>query len=180
METALNEEIAGLHAKVDALVLGAIFLMCVIAYRSILAGVLVVIPLLLANLLAFAYMSYAGIGFTINTLPCSAVGVGVGVNFFLFIFSRMREEMLKNDGNWMLSVGTTAQTATKGVVFTALSLILPLLAWYYLSDLKFQAQMGIFLAMILTTNVILSITLHPLMLAIIKPKFITRRAERVT
>ncbi|MBW2368321.1 MAG: MMPL family transporter [Deltaproteobacteria bacterium] len=172
METALNEEIAGLHAKVDALVLGAIFLMCVIAYRSIMAGILVVIPLLLANLLAFAYMSYAGIGFTINTLPCSAVGVGVGVNFFLFIFSRMREEMIKNDGNWTLSVGITAQTATKGVVFTALSLILPLLAWYYLSDLKFQAQMGLLLSLLLGFNMLAALTLHPALIYRLKPRFI--------
>jgi predicted RND superfamily exporter protein len=59
-------------------------------------------------------------------------------------------------------------------------MVLPIMSWYFISDLKFQAQMGIFLAMILTTNVILSITLHPLMLYVIKPKFITRRAERAT
>jgi hypothetical protein len=57
-------------------------------------------------------------------------------------------------------------------------MVLPILSWYFISDLKFQAQMGIFLAIILTTNVILAITLHPLMLCAIRPKFITRRAEK--
>jgi len=129
--------------------------------------------LLIANLLAFAYMSYAGIGFTINTLPCSAVGVGIGVDFFLFIFSRIKEEMKNAAGDWRIAIETTARTAIKGVVFTALSLILPLLAWYFLSGLKFQAQMGFFLSMLLLINVILALTLHPLLIYIIKPKFIT-------
>jgi predicted RND superfamily exporter protein len=177
METAVNEEISGLHAKVDALVLGAIFFMCSIAYRSLLAGFLLCIPLLLANLLAFAYMSFANIGFTINTLPCSAVGVGVGVDFGLFIFSRIREEMRNTQGNWGQSIYTTARTATKGVVYTALSLILPCLAWYYMSSLKFQAQMGLLLAMLLAFNMISALILHPALIYRLKPKFIYRAAK---
>ena len=82
LETAVNEEISALHAKVDGLVLATIFLMCSIAYRSPLAGILLCLPLLLANLLAFGYMSFANMGFTINTLPCAAVGVG-GVAWIL-------------------------------------------------------------------------------------------------
>lgn len=177
METAVNEEISNLHAKVDALVLGAIFVMVVLAYRSILAGIMTVVPLLLANLLAFAYMSYADIGFTINTLPCSAVGVGVGVNFFLFIFSRIREEMINTHGDWNRAIETTARTATKGVVFTALSLILPLMAWFYLGDLKFQAQMGLLLSLLLGFNMIAALTLHPAVIYILKPKFLYNPAK---
>jgi len=41
--------------------------------------------------------------------------------------------------------------------------------------MKFQAQVGFFLAMIMATNVVLCLTLHPLLLYIIKPKFISRR-----
>lgn len=177
LETAVNEEISDLHAKVDMLVLGAIFVMVVVSYRSILSGIMTVIPLLLSNLLAFAYMSFADIGFTINTLPCSAVGVGVGVNFSLFIFSRIREEMIKVNGDWKLALEATARTASKGVVFTALSLILPLMAWYYLSDVKFQAQMGLLLSMLLGFNMIASLTLLPASIFMIKPKFLYNPAK---
>jgi predicted RND superfamily exporter protein len=177
METAINEEISNLHAKVDALVLSAIFIMVCIAYRSIIAGIITLIPLMIANLLAFAYMSYADIGFTINTLPCSAVGVGIGVDFFLFIFSRVKEEMINTKGDWTLAIQTTARTAIKGVVFTALSLILPLLAWYFLSGLKFQAQMGLLLSMLLGFNMISALILQPALIYIIKPKFLNYSAK---
>jgi len=53
---------------------------------------------------------------------------------------------------------------------------LPILSWLIFSDMKFQAQMGMFLSIILSTNVILSVTLHPLLVYTIKPKFIARRA----
>lgn len=177
METAVNEEIGNLHAKVDAYVLSAIFIMVVLAYRSLLAGVMTTLPLLLANLLAFAYMSFADIGFTINTLPCSAVGIGVGVNFSLFIFSRIKEEMLGNNGDWNLAIETTARTASKGVVFTALSLIFPLMAWYYMGDLKFQAQMGLLLSLLLGFNMIAALTLVPAAIYMLKPKFLYHPAK---
>ena len=172
LETAITEEISNLHAKVDTLVLSTIFIMVSLAYRSPVAGVIVVIPLLLANLIGFAFMSYAGIGFTINTLPCSAVGVGVGSDFYLFIFSRLQEEMEANGGDWVKGIEITALTATKGVVYTALSLIIPLLAWYWLSDIKFQAQMGLLLSLLLGINMIASLTLQPTLMYILKPKFL--------
>ena len=108
----------------------------------------------------------------LNTLPCSAVGVGVGVDFGLFIFSRIREEMKETSGDWGQSVYTTARTATKGVVYTALSLILPCLAWYYMSSLKFQAQMGLLLSLLLAFNMISALVLHPALIYRLKPKFI--------
>jgi predicted RND superfamily exporter protein len=39
--------------------------------------------------------------------------------------------------------------------------------------MKFQAEVGFFLAMIMGTNVILTLTLHPLLISIIRPKFIS-------
>jgi hypothetical protein len=39
--------------------------------------------------------------------------------------------------------------------------------------MKFQAQVGFFLAMIMGTNVVLTLTLHPLLIYVIKPKFIS-------
>lgn len=172
METAVNEEIASTHRNVDAYVLIAVFIMCAISYRSLLAGLILCIPLLLATLITFAYMNFANIGITINTLPVSAVGVGIGVNFGLYIFSRMREEMKISEGNWAKSLEVTARTASKGVVFTALPMVLPLMAWYYMSSLKFQAQMGLLLAVLLAFNMLAALILHPAMLYRLKPKFI--------
>ncbi len=188
MEIATNEEMRRTHMAIDSMVLAAIFLLCTLFYRSIVAGLMFTLPLILGNLVAFAYMALTDIGLSINTLPVAAVGVGVGVDFAIYIYNRCMEEFPPKDRwkdsdeaeRWSGAILKAVRTSGKAVVLTGLTMVLPILSWYFISDLKFQAQMGIFLAMILTTNVILAITLHPLMLYVIKPKFITRRAGRAT
>jgi predicted RND superfamily exporter protein len=175
MEIATNEEMKRTHARIEIMVLSAIFLICSMFYRSFVAGLMFTLPLMLANSIAFAYMAMNNIGLSINTLPVAAVGVGVGVDFAIYIYNRTIEEYPRHDG-MVSAVIRSVQTSGKAVVFTGLTMVLPIMTWFFISDLKFQAQMGIFLAMILTTNVVLSITLHPLMLTVFKPKFITKSA----
>jgi len=76
MEMAVNDEMTRSHLLIDSTVLFAIFILCALFYRSALAGLMLTVPLILANLLAFAYMSMANIGLSINTLPIAAVGWG--------------------------------------------------------------------------------------------------------
>jgi uncharacterized protein len=181
MEIAVNEEMKRTHAVIDLMVLGMIFLLCTLFYRSITAGLMFTCPLILGNLTAFAYMGLNDIGLTINSLPVAAVGVGVGVDFAIYIYNRCIEEFPPQEkwdeiplrDRWISTILTSVRTSGKAVVYTGLTMVLPIMVWYFISDLKFQAQMGIFLAMILTTNVILAITLHPLMLYLVKPKFIS-------
>ena len=182
MEIAVNEEMKRTHAVIDAMVLGTIFLLCSLFYRSIVAGLMLTVPLILGNLTAFAYMGLNDIGLTINSLPVAAVGVGVGVDFAIYIYNRCMEEFPPREkweqssmsDNWSKTILEAVRTSGKAVVFTGMTMVLPILMWWFISDLKFQAQMGVFLALILSANVVLAITLHPLLLYTIKPKFITR------
>jgi predicted RND superfamily exporter protein len=161
------------------MVLTVIFVLCSLAFYSPTAGLMLTIPLILANMVAFAYMALNGIGLSINTLPVAAVGVGVGVDFAIYIYSRCMDEFPRQ-ANWEKTILTAVRTSGKAVVYTGLTMVLPIMTWYYISDLKFQAQMGIFLAMIIGANVIFAITLHPLMLYTFKPKFVKRRALNST
>ncbi len=174
MEIAANEEMETAHAMMDLGVLGAILIMCSLAFRSIVAGLMLTLPLVLSNLVAFGYMSTMNIGLTTNTLPCSAVGVGVGVDFAIYLYSRCIEEYSRCQ-DWYQTIMTSVKTAGKGIVFTGLTLILPILTWWFISDLKFQAQMGFFLAMLLFTNMVGALTLHPLLVILVKPRFMSRR-----
>lgn len=176
LEIAVNEEMKESHLMIDFMVLATIFIMCMLCFRSVVAGLMLTIPLILANLVAFAYMVQANIGLSINTLPVAAVGVGVGVDFAIYIYSRCIEEFPHQDG-WTNTIMMAVRTSGKAVVYTGLTLILAIIPWYFISELKFQAQMGFFLSMLLLANVILALTLHPLLIYIIKPRFITRRTS---
>lgn len=177
LEMAVNDEMKRSHFTIDAMVFVTIFILCALFFRSMVAGLMLTFPLVLANLVAFAYMASAGIGLSINTLPVAAVGVGVGVDFAIYIYSRMKWEFPLYNGNWYESILMVVRTSGKAVVYTGFTMILPIMTWYFISDLKFQAQMGVFLAMIMATNVVLAITLHPLLIYLVKPKFIQRLTD---
>ena len=134
---------------------------------------MVTLPLIFANSMAFAYMAIMGIGVTINTLPVAAAGLGIGDNFCIYLYSRCQEELRLQGGDWSKAIIQSVCTTGKAVVYTGVTIILPILTWYLVSDLKFQAEIGLFLAIILGANVILTLTLHPLLIYIIKPKFIS-------
>ena len=177
MEIAVNEEMKRSHLIIDLMVLTVIFVLCSMAFTSIVAGLMLTLPLILANLIAFAYMSINNIGLSINTLPVAAVGVGVGVDFAIYIYSRCIDEFSPESG-WDNTIMTAIRTSGKAVVYTGLTMILPIMTWYYISDLKFQAQMGVFLSIIIGANVIFAITLHPLIIDIVKPQFIAKKAQK--
>jgi predicted RND superfamily exporter protein len=180
MEMATNEEMKRTHLQVDGMVLIAIFLLCFLFYRSLIGACMFTVPLILANMIAYGYMAMAGIGLTINTLPVAAVGVGVGVDFAIYIYNRCREEfaLLRQPGAqapsdpWLAVILRAVRTSGKAVILTGLTVVLPISVWYFISDMKFQAQVGLFLAMILSANVLFAITLHPLLLYVIKPRFV--------
>ena len=173
LEIAVNEEMKASHMKIDIMVFLTILFMCSVCFRSLVAGLMLTVPLIVANLMAFAYMALNGIGLSINTLPVAAVGVGVGVDFAIYVYSRCMEEYPKYR-DYRQTVLVAVRTSGKAVLYTGLTLILAVIPWYLISELKFQAQMGFFLSMLLCANVLLSLTLHPLLIVLIKPHFIKR------
>jgi hypothetical protein len=180
MEMGLNQEMKQTHAWIDLLVFSAIFIMCTIAFRSVVAGIMLTGPLLLSNMIAFGYMSLMNIGLSANTLPCSAVGVGVGVDFAIYLYSRCIEDFSFYK-DYRSTVMHAVRTTGEAIIFTGITLILPLIAWYFISGLKFQAEMGFFLSMLLFTNMLTCMTIHPLMLVLLKPSFIKGNLhEKVT
>jgi hypothetical protein len=174
MEIALNEEMKRSHVIIDLTVLTAIFILCAISFKSIVAGLMLALPLLLANAVAGAYMAWKGIGLSINTLPVAAIGVGVGADFAIYLYSRCQEEFSFHRGNWTATIMQAICTSGKAVIYTGVTIIFPILTWYFFSDMKFQAEVGFFLSMIMGTNVVLTMTLHPLLIYVIKPRFIAK------
>jgi len=174
MEIAINEEMKRSHFLIDAAVYAAIFLLCALCYKSVVAGLMLTVPLVLANAMSFAFMSVRGIGLSINTLPVAAIGAGLGVDFAIYLYSRAMEEFPLEGGDWNATISQIVCTCGKAVVYTGVTVVLPIITWWFFSDMKFQAEVGFFLSLIMAVNVVLALTLHPLMIYLIKPKFISR------
>ena len=170
---AANEELLQNDIMVNILGFGTIFIILVVTYRSIMAGVYMILPLLVANMVINAYMGARDIGINIHTLPVVTVGVGFGIDYALYIVSRIIEE--QKPGETLESAVLQALvTSGKAVAFTAITMILGTLFWT-MSSLRFSGEMGLLLALWMGVSFLATVTLLPVLVALFKPRFVTSR-----
>jgi len=173
-EAAINETVADKQLQTLLTALLGVFIFCGIGFRSLRAGLILTIPLAISNFMAFAYMAINQIGLSISTLPVSAVGIGLGVDYGIYFMARMKEEKRKEPGiTVQTAILRSSRTYAKSVIFIASTLILGLLVWA-LSGLKFQAQMGVMLAIILFLNCLGAVFLVPTLTLILTPGFLSK------
>ncbi|MCP4683451.1 MAG: MMPL family transporter, partial [Desulfobacterales bacterium] len=73
------------------------------------------------------------------------------------------------------AVATRAiKTTGKAIFFTATTMIVGVIFWYILSSMKFQAEMGLLLALIMFINIFAALVLIPTLVNIFRPKFLGR------
>lgn len=170
---AVNEVVTWAQARVTLLAFGMVFLFCAVAFRSLFAGVLFLIPLIFANYLTYAVMGALEIGLDVNALPVVALGVGMGVDFGLYIVGRLQEEYDKSR-DMTKAVIIALKTAGKAEVFTASTMVAGIIYWAW-SFLRFQAVMGGLLVFWMLMSMVGGLVLLPTVIALFRPKFITRR-----
>ena len=65
-------------------------------------------------------------------------------------------------------------TTGKAIMFTSSIMLVGILPWYFLSDLKFMADMGMLLVAVMLINMLLSLIVLPLLVWFFEPKFLKR------
>lgn len=169
---AANEALLKNDILVNVLGFATIFTVLLITYRSIAAGVYMILPLLVANAVVNAYMGAQNIGINVNTLPVVTVGVGFGIDYGLYIVSRIVEEY-RTGITLPEAVRLAVATSGKSVSFTAITMILGTLLWTF-SHIRFNSEMGILLALWMGVSFLATMTLLPVMVLVFKPRFILR------
>ncbi len=172
---AVNETVEASHLLNFILVTGVVFLLCAITYRSITAAVILIIPLGISTIVTLAIMRFLDIGLNINTLPIVSLGLGVGIDGGIYLLSRICEEYQTAGNKYSYDVVTRAiKTTGMTIIFTASTMVVGMILWYVLSSMKFQAEMGLLLALILLINTFGALVLIPAMVNHIKPGFLDK------
>jgi len=161
---ATNEAVAEAQLPMMIYVYGAVFVLCLISFKSFKATVAVIIPLYVVSTLAQALMTMLNIGLAVSTLPVIALGVGIGVDYGIYILSTMSSK---------LSNGMPVQQAYyealvergSAVIFTGLTLAIGVSTWFF-SALKFQMDMGILLTFMFLVNMLGAIIILPALAAV--------------
>jgi hypothetical protein len=173
---AANEELVRNDLLMNLLGFGTIYVIVLFTYRSWMAGLYLLAPLFVSNILINAAMAVWGIGINVNTLPLVTVGVGFGIDYGLYILSRIIEEIRVN-GDLDLSIREALVTSGKAVSFTAVAMVASTGCWVF-SNIRFDAVMGGLLAIWMLVSFLASETLLPVLISYFRPGFILREAAR--
>lgn len=173
---AVNEVILAGQIEAIALALLVLVVCCTITYRSTVAGVFFMIPVLLSNALTFSFMAWQGIGMNINTLPVVALGIGLGVDYTFYIVDGIREE-LHHSHNVEMAIVKSLASAGRGVLITALTLITSVGLWHF-SSLRLQADMGVLIALWLFVSAFSALFVMPALVYVFRPEFVIGSKRR--
>lgn len=102
--------------------------------------------------------------FAVNII--TILGLGLGVDYSLFMVSRFREELERQDGDVASALRRTMQTAGRTVIFSGLTVALSLLG-LLVFPFMFLRSMGIGAAAAVLVAMLTSITLLPAILALL-------------
>ena len=175
LQHAMNHVVERYHYLIIALLNLVILAGCSLAYRSLVAGLILLIPVNVANFSLNAAMHVIGIGLDINSLMVAAIGVGVGIDYGIYLLSRICEEYHAQDNDWGRAITVSLVTTGKAILFTASIMFVGILPWIFMSSLRFMADMGLLLTLTMLFNMILALVLLPLLVWVIKPKFAARK-----
>lgn len=167
---AVNEVILSGQIEAVALALLVLVVICTIVYRSTVAGMLFMVPVIISNTLTFSFMAWKGIGMNINTVPVAALGIGLGVDYAFYIADRIKEEIAAGSTPEH-AIHQALHSAGMGVVVTASVLICSTLLWWA-SSLKFQAEMGLLMAIWLGISAASALFVMPSVIYVCRPEFI--------
>lgn len=167
---ALNEVMVRGKLLNIGVIATSIYLISSLVLRSALAGILVLIPLVLAVIANFGIMGWTGIRLDIGTAAVSAMAVGVGADYAIYVIYRLREEM-RQHGDPDKGLRTTLGTAGKAVIYVALAVG----AGYsilMLTGFGMHARLGFLVAIAMAVSCLAAIVILPTMLYAIRPGFV--------
>ncbi|MFQ6606321.1 MAG: RND family transporter [Fidelibacterota bacterium] len=99
-----------------------VFIIMALVFRSLVGGLLGILPLLTAIITVFGLMGYLNIELNIATAMVSSIMIGVGVDYTVHFLWHLREH-IREGMNMHDAIFTTLRISGKGIVFNAFSVI---------------------------------------------------------
>lgn len=174
--SAVSEEINELVqkdlARAESLSFPIVFVLLVIIFGSLLAASLPLLTGGFAILGAFLILKITSMFADVSIFAVNIVtmlGLGLAIDYSLFMVSRFREELVRQNGNVEGSLIKTMQTAGRTVVFSGFTVMISLLSLLVFPQM-FMKSMGWGGASAVFIAMIGAITILPAILALMGPR----------
>lgn len=149
-----------------------VFIILSIYYKSAFAGLFGIIPLALSILINFGIMGRLGIKLNIGTAMVASFAIGIGVDYTIHLLAAYHKCFLKTKGGGQF-LYLTFLGSGKAILFNAVSVGAGF-AVLMLSKFNMLSELGFLIALIMITSSLGSLTILPVLLNLMKPKFIRK------
>jgi hydrophobe/amphiphile efflux-3 (HAE3) family protein len=148
-----------------------IFLLTALVFRSAAAAVLVLAPLACAAIVNVGLMGWIGSWLSFTTASYTAMGVSLGADFAIYLIFRLREEIRR--GDLVSALRETLRTSGRAIFFVA-SAVAAGNATLLLSDFQPWRQLGGYVALMMATSALATVSLLPALILLTRPRFLLR------
>jgi len=170
---ALNETMV--HGKTRNLLQISLLVLVIASFllRSVVGGLLVLLPLATAALVNLGLMGWGGILLSMGTAAISAMAIGIGADYAVYFLFRVREEF-ERTGDLREATSTALTTSGKAIAYVASAVAGGYLC-LALSLFKVHVLLGVLVALTMVTSSAATVAFLPSVLLLVKPRFLRRR-----
>ena len=153
-----------------------VFVVSSIVFRSLIGGLLVLTPLLLAVLANFGVMGWTGMRLNIPNALSSAMAVGIGADYAIYLVYRLREEICQGVDE-VTAVRHVLATAGKACLFVASAVAVGYGVLWFSPGFYVHSWLATLIVCSMLVSVFAALTLIPALVLVFRPKFIFNGAS---
>jgi len=155
-----------------------VFVIVAVSNRSFMAGCMGIAPLSISVLINFAVMGFAGIKLNLGTSMVASVSVGVGIDYTIHYLEAFKREFgVRNSAGDFLR--RTFISSGKAIIINAVSVGAGFAVLLF-SRFNMLEDLGLLIAITMFSSALVSLTVLPALLIVLKPKFVTAKAANNT
>ncbi|MDQ7052813.1 MAG: MMPL family transporter [candidate division KSB1 bacterium] len=118
--TRLDDSLMRSQLQSLAIALLLVTLILMVQFRSLLAGLIAVSPIVLTVLMNFALMAYLNVPLDNATMMIASIAIGIGIDYAIHFTSRFKMEFGRQ-GDGRQALATTLETTGRAILINALS-----------------------------------------------------------
>ena len=146
-----------------------VFVIVALSNKSLIAGCIGIAPLSISVLINFAVMGFAGIKLNLGTSMVASVSVGIGIDYTIHYLEAYKREYRASAGGDFL--WRTFISSGKAIIINAVSVGAGFAVLLF-SRFTMLADLGLLIAITMISSALVSLTVLPALLGLLKPKFV--------
>lgn len=158
--------------QIVSLLITAALVMVMIAlqFRSLVAGLLGVIPFGLTVLINFGVMSYLGVAIDTATVLVGSIAIGIGIDYTIHFLWRFRSEAVRHSAPLKI-LDATLETTGRAILINAVTVGLGFLVLIFASVVPLR-HFGWLTSLTMASSAFAAICVLPAVILVVKPRFI--------